>query len=343
MPYKRAKSPYYWVTYTDPETGKQVCRSSGTAVFAEAKALEQKLRVEAHADKQRAKTDVRVGDILAEYLEPRLDNPPTKAAAKRLLSLADYWHSDLTTAVIRAYIKDRLDKGEQPGTVNKALGILSSAVNNYNLDHSTNLFNPVKGLKLKEPEGRLRYLTREEYTALLSVAEGYLRDFIILGVQTGMRRGELMRLRWDRVDLGQRFIHLHAEDTKARKPRSIPLNDEAVRCLAARLGDKVNDYVFHSTNPKAEHLTDPKKSFATACRRAQLVGVSPHILRHTTASWMAIAGVPMLEICKILGHSSMQVTMRYAHLAPGHLRSAVDALCSKSVVSANDTNVDSMR
>lgn len=328
MPYKRAKSPYYWITYTDPQTGKQICRSSSTVVFAEAKALEQKLRVEAHTDKQRAKTDVRVDDILAEYLEPRLDNSPMKAAAKRLVSLADYWHSDLTTAVLRAYIKDRTAAGAKPGTINKELGIVSAAINNYNLDHSTNLFNPVRGLKLKEPEGRLRYLTREEYAHLISVAEGYLRDFIILGVQTGMRRGELMRLRWDRVDLQQKFIHLRAEDTKAGKPRSIPLNDEAVQCLAARLEHKQNDYVFHSTKPGAEHLADPKRSFASACKRSGISGVTPHVLRHTTASWMAIAGVPMLEICKILGHSSMQVTMRYAHLAPGHLRSAVDALMS---------------
>ena len=327
MPYKRAKSPYYWITYTDPETGKQVFKSSGTAVFAEAKAIEQQYRVSAHSEKQRAKSDVLIGDILAEYLEPRL-TPPAKSAAKQLSPIAEYWHGDLNSSVLRTYIKERTASGAKPGTINKELGILSAAINDYNVAHSTNLSNPVKGLKLKEPEGRLRFLTRDEYSRLVSVTDGYLRDFIVLGVQTGMRRGELVRLRWDRIDLEQGFINLRAEDTKAEKPRSIPLNDAATQCLVRRQEARTNDYVFPSTKPGFDHLTDPKKSFATACKRAGISSdVTPHILRHTTASWMAIAGIPMLEIQKVLGHSSVAVTMRYAHLAPGHLRSAVNALC----------------
>lgn len=325
MPYKRTKSPFYWVTYTDPETGKQVCRSSGTAVFAEAKALETQLRASAHTDKQQAKTDIRLSDVLAEYLAPRL-TPVARSTAKHLTPLADYWCSSLTTAVVRTHIKNREAEGAQPGTINKELGFLSAAINRYNVDNSTKLFNPVKGLKLREPEGRLRYLTRDEYARLVSVADGYLRDFIILGVQTGMRRGELNKLRWDRVDLEQRLINLRSEDTKSGKPRSIPINQEARKALERRDVQGESPYVFPGTKPHANYLADPKKSFQTACKRAGLTDVTPHILRHTTASWMAIAGIPMLEIQKILGHSSMQVTMRYAHLAPDHLRSAVDAL-----------------
>ena len=326
MPYKRAKSPYYWVTYTDPETGKQVCKSSGTVVFAEAKALETQLRASAHADKQRSKSDVRLADVLAEYLQPRL-NPVNRSTAKHLAKLSELWCGDLSTSVLRTHIKERQAAGAQPGTINKELGFLSAAINCYNLDHSTNLNNPVRGLKLREPEGRLRYLTRDEYARLLSVTDGYLRDFIILGVQTGMRRGELNKLRWDRVDLEQGLINLRSEDTKAGKPRSIPINREAREVLEQRKVQGESPYVFPGTKPPCEYLADPKRSFQSACKRAGLTDVTPHILRHTTASWMAIAGVPMLEIQKILGHSSMQVTMRYAHLAPGHLRAAVDALC----------------
>jgi integrase len=327
MPYKRANTSHYWITYTDPETGKQVCQSSGTAVFADAKALETQLRANAHSTKQLAKTDVKLSDVLAEYLEPRL-TPVARSTAKHLLPLADYWCSELTTSIVRTHIKEREAAGAKPGTINKELGFLSAAINAYNLDHSTQLFNPVKGLKLREPEGRLRYLTRDEYARLVSVTDGYLRDFIILGVQTGMRRGEINKLRWDRVDLEHGLINLRSEDTKANKPRSIPINQEARKALERRKVQGESPYVFPGTKPPYEYLADPKKSFASACKQAGLHDVTPHILRHTTASWMAMAGVPMLEIQKILGHSSMQVTMRYAHLAPGHLRSAVDALCS---------------
>lgn len=325
MPYKRARSPFYWIAYTDPETGKQVCKSSGTAVFAEAKALEQTLRASAHYDKQRSKTDIRLSDVLAEYLAPRL-TPVARSTAKHLAELSELWCSELTPAVLRTHIKKRQTEGAQPGTINKELVFLSAAINSYNLDNDTTISNPVKGLKLREPEGRLRYLTRDEYARLVSVADGYLRDFIILGVQTGMRRGELNKLRWDRVDLEQGLINLRSEDTKAGKPRSIPINQEARKALERRKVQGGSPYVFPGTKPPYEYLADPKKSFQSACKRAELEDVTPHILRHTTASWMAMAGVPMLEIQKILGHSSMQVTMRYAHLAPSHLRSAVDAL-----------------
>lgn len=321
MPFKKPTSQNWWISYYDPRTGKQVKRSAGPD-FKEARALEQKLRSEAHRDKAKHRNDVTVDTVLSHYLDHH-DHSVARSTARHLLELADIWASDLTQQVVRAHIKARQAAGAAEGTINKELVMLSAAINLYNLDHGTVIANPVKGLKLREPEGRLRWLTRDEYATLLQHCSGHLLDFVVLGVMTGMRKGELLPLRWNRIDSQQKSITLEAGDTKNGKKRTIPLNEAALEALRRRQALSTNEYVFST---KQGHLTDVKRSFATACKRAGIEEVTPHILRHTAASWMVIAGIPLYEVSKLLGHSSLAVTSRYAHLAPENLRTAVDVL-----------------
>lgn len=331
MPFQRPTSKNWWISYYDPRTGKQVKRSAGPD-FKEARALEQSLRAESHRNKSKHRNDVTVDAVLSYYLDHH-DHSVARSTARHLLSLADLWATDLTQQVIRSHIKQRQTAGAADGTINKELVMLSAAINLYNLDHGTEIGNPTKGLKLKEPEGRLRWLTRDEYARLLKHSDGHLLDFVVLGVMTGMRKGELLCLRWDRVSMSRRSVTLEATDTKSGKKRTIPLNDDAMAALMRRQDSRRNEFVF-GTNQG--HLTDVKRSFATACKHAGLDDVSPHTLRHTAASWMVIAGVPLYEVSKVLGHSSIAVTGRYAHLAPENLRSAVDVL--KSVLVSPETD-----
>jgi integrase len=333
MPFKKPTSQNWWISYYDPRTGKQVKRSAGPD-FKEARALEQKLRSEAHRDRAKHRNDVTLDTVLSHYLDHH-DHAVARSTARHLLDMAELWASALTQQVVRAHIKSRQAEGAAEGTINKELVMLSAAINLYNLDHGTAIDNPVKGLKLREPEGRLRWLTREEYAKLLSHCSGHLLDFVVLGVMTGMRKGELLPLRWNRIDFPQGSITLEAGDTKNGKKRTIPLNDDAIAALQRRKAVSTNEFVFST---EQGHLTDVKRSFATACRRAGIEDVTPHILRHTAASWMVIAGIPLYEVSKLLGHSSMAVTSRYAHLAPGNLRSAVDVLKSGIVSSETPGN-----
>ena len=323
MPTRRKNSSNWWINYVDPDTGKTTRRSAGPS-YAEAEALERKLRAESYNTRRRRETDVRLDEVLAEYLIAH-DTAPARSTAKHLLALADTWCSDLSTKLIRAHIAARRTQGAANGTINKELVMVSAAINEWNLNHDTALRNPVTGLKLQEPEGRLRWLTRNEYHRLVAASHGYLRDLIVIGTQTGMRKAELLGLTWDRVDLDGRIIRLEARHTKNRKPRAIPINQtcqDALACCATR---RRNQWVFPSDQTEGP-VTEIKRGFATACKRAGLDDVTPHILRHTTASWLVQAGVPLYEVSKLLGHSSLAVTQRYAHLAPDHLRSAIDVL-----------------
>lgn len=325
MPYKRPNSPNWYISYSDPATGKQCRRPAGTD-FKAAKALEQRLRAESHQLRAERSAGITVDAILAAYLEPRL-NPVNRSTVQHLAPLFGVWCSELTPALVRAHIKDRQASGAAPATINKELVMLSAAINEYNADNDTHLPNPVTGLKLKEPDGKIRWLTRDEYAALIDHCEGHLLDFVEIGINTGMRKSEILNLRWERIDFPNALITLESGDTKSRKRRTIPINASCMTALKRRAESCKNAWVF--CGQCDEPITDVKKSFATACKRANLKDVSPHTLRHTFASWLVIAGVPLYEVKDLLGHSTIKLTERYAHLAPENLRSAVDMLCDK--------------
>jgi integrase len=171
----------------------------------------------------------------------------------------------------------------------------------------------------KEPQGRLRWLTQEEITRLLEAAgksrNKELRAAVIVALNTGLRLGELIGLTWERVDLSRCVIRL--ELTKSGRRREVPMNDASYRALVG-LGPKGSGRVF-----KTRYI---KTAYNNTVEAAQLDDVTFHTLRHTFASWAIMRGVTLKELQELLGHSSLAMTMRYAHLAPEHLRTAVSRL-----------------
>jgi integrase len=180
----------------------------------------------------------------------------------------------------------------------------------------------------------VRWLTREEADALLRTAgrdyrARHLPDFIWLALHTGCRKGELLRLEWRRVDLRSGILYLEAEHTKAGKRRSVPLNAEARTALENRWRYREkhapsSPWVFcHSDG---QRILNVYTSFNTACRKAGIEDFRIHDLRHTCAAWLVTAGVPLTEVRDLLGHSTINMTERYAHLAPENVRAAVKLL-----------------
>jgi integrase len=171
----------------------------------------------------------------------------------------------------------------------------------------------------KEPQGRLRWLTQEEITRLLDAAaksrNKELRAAVIVALNTGLRRGEFLGLTWERVDLSRGVIRL--ELTKSGRRREVPMNDDSYRALVD-IGPKASGRVF-----KTRYI---QTAFNNAVAAAKLDDVNFHTLRHTFASWAVIRGVTLKELQELLGHASLAMTMRYAHLAPEHLRTAVSRL-----------------
>jgi len=152
------------------------------------------------------------------------------------------------------------------------------------------------------------------------------------------RLSEATGLTWANVDLDQkprplvRFMH-----TKSGTPRSVPLTERAIKLLrrlyTIRPADEPHvflqrfpGYSWRGTKPKAKPFFNPHGSWKTAVERAKLKDVVIHDLRHTFASRLVQRGVPLLNVSKLLGHASLTMTMRYAHLAPPDLNDAIAAL-----------------
>ena len=146
--------------------------------------------------------------------------------------------NELGAADIQPSIDRRRGQGVGPATINKELNLLSAALKYARRRLEWDIPNPVQGMRLKKPEGRVRWISREEADRLIAEAtsvRGYLPDFIQLGLNTGMRKGEMLGLTWDRVDLDQGMVYLTDRDQKDGKHGSIPLNDDAVDALKRRL------------------------------------------------------------------------------------------------------------
>jgi integrase len=177
--------------------------------------------------------------------------------------------------------------------------------------------NPFRGVRsLNVPTRMERILELHEETRLLvacsSIRSCYLRPVIVLAFNTGMRRGELLSLEWEQIDLMRRRIRILNAKT-ASSERSIPMN-YTVRGLLCDLGQKRNSkLVFASKRRDGERFLDLKKGFKRAVKLAGIPKIRFHDLRHTFATRLVQAGVDIITVQHLLGHARISMTARYAH------------------------------
>jgi integrase len=176
---------------------------------------------------------------------------------------------------------------------------------------------------LKENNKRSRFLSDEECRTLIDCAEPHLKPILITALNTGMRKTEILTLTWDNVDLRNNCILLH--NTKNDERRDVPINEnlrKVLKTLSRRLDVK---YLFFDPVSGKRYI-DVKRSFNTACRRAKIKDFRFHDLRHTFALHLVMAGVDIITVKELLGHKSLSMTLRYAHLAPSHKTKAVQLI-----------------
>lgn len=248
------------------------------------------------------------------------------------LSLADVMPS------IVAEERDKLAQGKTlrgdrtPATVNRYLAIISHlftvSVKEWGWSHE----NPVlKVTRLREPRGRVRFLSDDERTRLLEVCKksdsAYLYTVVVLALSTGARRMEILGLKWQDVDLSRGVITLH--ETKNGERRVLALASLALELMKnyAKVRTLHCDFVFpaHSLN-KPVDITTP---WETALRRADIKDFRFHDLRHCAASYLAMNGASLAEIAEILGHKTLQMVKRYAHLSDAHTSKVVARMNEK--------------
>lgn len=343
MPYRRKDSPDWWISYTDA-SGKRVRCSSGTKDYREAERLEAKCLLETHQLKHwNVQPERTYDELMVSYLKAVQDD---KRRPERdiytLRRLTPYFRGKGLTTLkrsdIRGYIDQRKSEGVKSATINREIGLFSAALNYARREWEWDIPNPAEGMRQREPEGRVRSLTVEEARRLLHLAEGnsrspWLPDFIRLALNTGCRRDELLRLEWRRVDLKANLIHLEGKNTKSGKRRSVPLNEEArmsLLNLARFRAIHCPDSAWVFCHKDGERLQAVRRAFSTVLKQAGVTDFRIHDLRHTCASWLVSAGQPLHAVRDLLGHSTVKMTERYAHLAPENVRAAVVVLNSVS-------------
>jgi len=223
--------------------------------------------------------------------------------------------SEISPEDIDDYKVLRQKAGRKPATVNRELSVIKSLFNYAWRSKKYFGRNPVSLAGILEANNLMeRILTPEEESRLLEVSEGYLKDIIIIALNTGMRQGEILGLKWDWIDFEKNFISIPQTNTKSKKERKVPINSVLKTLLLERkLAVGNTKYVFPSPRGVEKNLAWVKRSFKTACKKAGIENLRFHDLRHTAATRLVDAGIPLHAIAKLLGHSTVRVTERYSH------------------------------
>lgn len=198
-----------------------------------------------------------------------------------------------------------------PATVNRELALLKHMFNVAERWSMHRGANPVRLVKFL-PEDNLKFqtLSTDDERKLLGFAPPYLREMIVFAINTGLRCGDIFHLQWEEVDLEQRRLSIIMK--KTRHTLEVPLNDTAAEILEARQGVKHGPHVFY--NPATgDRFHDVKLGLKSAVKRAGLSGITWHTFRHTFASRLTRNGADLVTVKELLGHSTVTVTMRYAH------------------------------
>lgn len=276
--------------------------------------------------------------------------------------LLDSAMSDIKLKDIERWRTERITKGLKPSTLNRVAnalrGVLTKAVEwNVIAEHP---LSKLKNLKIDEGK-KARYLSEPEesrlYEALsardkeLKAARdrgnqfrhqrGYplmqdlskfaygdrMTPIITLALKTGMRRGELFDLRWSDIDLKTKVVTVKGENAKSSKTRHIPLSPTAIQTIQkwkkqAPIQDHTDSRVFPA-NEDDGRLDNLNKSWATILKSAKVKNFRWHDMRHDFASKLVMKGVPLNTVRELCGHSDLNTTLRYAHLAEDHKADAI--------------------
>ena len=333
--YRRADSDTFWMSFISEgtrarrDTGVQD-RKVAEEIFA---AWQVQLARERWLGIPAPKPQHTVQELVAEY---RAKITPRKAPASQrrdhfvLTRFTKRWGTmaldHLSSKMLEDYQTERLHDVTW-ATVSKELGILKSAYTRA-MRWDWISTTPFRGIALnQEGEERLRWLTDAEEARLVAAAAPWLRDILLVGVDTGLRRSNLVGLQWSWVQEQGTVLLVPRQQMKGKKATVlIPLTTRAATIIQRQVRHLTSPHVF--TQPDGGPYGVDQVGMATirTATQAQLPGVSLHTLRHTFISRLVQAGRPLPEVAALAGHREIKMTLRYAHLAPSHLRAGIQAL-----------------
>jgi len=331
--YRRRGSPHWWIRYAD-RNGRIIRESTGTTEKKLARDILAKKKVQVaenrHLDVRKV-PNTTLFELCDRYWE--LDGKHKRM--KGLSHMLEIWKKwfgnlpmkELNQQKVEKFLAERMEeKHLSPATRNRHLAHLSSMFNKGK-EWGLVTDNPAQGIKpMRENGARTRFLDKEEIQLLLNASSKGFRPILIAALHTGMRKGEILKLKWPDVDFKNRIITV--QESKSGKKRMLPMDDtvcEALKLLPTRFQ---RGYVFPSPVKDGKPRFGVQRQFGSAVKKAEIENIRFHDLRHTFASHLIMAGVDVMTVKELLGHASITMTMRYAHLAPDHRLRAVKTLDS---------------
>jgi len=342
----------WWVDFRVDHTRyrKRSPENSRTGALAYEASLRQRLARGQSADIEISQEELSFGQFANQWFDQYVvpNNKHLEQRMKRYIlnsSLIPFFGKllvhQITTHHVEQYKARTLKGGIARKTLNNRLAVLSKCMTTAYDWLKIQGVQPKIAL-LKCPPPTTNYLSADECELLLSNAEGTAREMMLMALRTGMRQGEIRALQWPSIDWENRLITVRhslndrtkkLESPKSNRERHIPMDVDVYGILFER--KKGTGYVFlnedggpYDSQRIIRRLKDVRKQIG-------LRNFGWHSLRHTFASQLAVKGVPLHVVQKLLGHSTITTTMRYAHVAPSALRAAIDMLSPKQALKAN--------
>lgn len=339
--FRQKKSPFWWICiiYKGKRyrfSTKTESREKAEAILAETMLKLYKGRATEQIQTKKEnpqKKDITLREFFFEhyyrYCEGINQYPRGK---KYIFDMIPEWFKDLKVKNISLRDAELLQgelvkRGYKAQTVNRIMNLVKHCFTklvDWEMVEESKL-KMIRKVKNLKTTSRLRYLTEEEIERFLQACDKKIYPIVLTALHTGMRRGEIFNLKWDNVDLKNGLILL--ERTKNGERREIPMS-ETLKTLFRKLFTERRldtDYVF-ANQKTGKRYVDIKRSFTSACKKAGIRDFHFHDLRHTFASQLVMRGVDIKTVQELLGHKTITMTLRYAHLSASHMKEAVKAL-----------------
>jgi len=293
------------------------------------------LKLTGKTDKKHPQSDITFADFFSDHYLPWCYKRQEYYQVKKyFIKVVPEWFKQLKLYQIDLQKTEKLQnywiqKEYSKATCNRYLSILKASMTKayeWNMITEETLKAIRKAKPLKGENKRLRYLTEEEINSLLQNCGTHLYPIVFTALNTGMRKSEILNLKWSNIDLKNSLILL--EKTKNGERREIPINEPLKHLLKQLFTSRRldTDYVFVNPQTGKPYTRDLKRSFHTVLKKTGIRDFHFHDLRHTFASHLVMNGVDLKTVQELLGHKNIKMTLRYAHLSQAHKKEAVNRI-----------------
>ena len=330
--YKRGD--IYWIAYK--AAGSVIRESTGTADRKLAEAVLAKRRAEVFEGRwtgRRRDTQTPLRQAIQEFLT--VYSQPRKVSWKDDRFMLGWFFKflgpnahlqDIDRRLVERFQLELLSHGISKARVNRYIATLKCFFNRF-IDWGKLQANPCKGIKLYPETPRTHWLEAGQIAQLLENCSPRLRPIVQVALLTGLRRGDILRLTWDRIDFEQGLIRIM--QGKTQTPLLLPMSEALAEVLREIPRDMDSPNVFRQGGRSNRRFGWVRTDFDKAILAARLAGTRFHDLRHTAATQLRRLGRDLQVVQQLLGHKTIRTTMRYSHVHPTELREAVNKLGEK--------------